>query len=293
MTRRFLFVALTARFAFSQSRAPEELKFSVNGASVAIHTRSTGAQSPVSTSGAISIDNGRAPYRIVVDGSNRPLFAYELELRKWPPDRVKVSIRPADQDKLRAIEWLKGRIATDEVPTISSVRSFPPLRLGDEVHVDIMHNPKTGETLSDVLRIVPNDEQSAKLAKVHTGPQFSWEGVVITIDGKLVADRSRSWMIGEAIAMHVPGRGAYYMAVRPPAGFPFQPAGRVEQNVLRFQVNGEQVQITGKSNLLMKSNTGTVWIYHVPEARTKVKADSLDITCTDVDLLMPPGAQRD
>jgi hypothetical protein len=61
--------------------------------------------------------------------------------------------------------------------------------------------------------------------------------------------------------------------------------------LLRFSANGEDVEITGKSSLLMKSEAGTVWIYHVPEARTKGRADGVDITCSgDVDLLNASGA---
>jgi hypothetical protein len=204
-----------------------------------------------------------------------------------------VAIKPADQKGLRALEWLKGKVVGD-VPTIAAARAFPPLRLGDEVHVDIMYNPKTGEKLWDVLRVTPEAQPAPKPGKVFTGPQFSWEGVKIAIDGKIVADWSGNWMIGEAIMIRVPGRGEYYMALQPPAGFPFQPSGWVDSNVLRFRADGEQVEITGRSNLLMKSETGRVWIYHVPEARAKKRADTVDITCSgDVDLLMHPERQKE
>ena len=43
----------------------------------------------------------------------------------------------------------------------------------------------------------------------------------------------------------------------------------------------------------MKSETGTVWIYHVPEAQVNRKSDSVDITCSGaVDLLMHPERQE-
>jgi hypothetical protein len=291
MIHRFLFVPLVACAAWSQTKPPDELKFSFNGAGVAIHTESSAAQSPVSTSGAVAMGNDSTAYRIVVDHDNRPLFAYELELRKGPSKTVRVTIRPAAQEKLRALDWLKGKV-TGDVPTIAAVREFPPLRLGDEVHVDIMYNPRTGEKLSDVLRVAPEAQQpAAKTEKVFTGPQFSWEGVKIAINGTIVADRAANWMIGEAILMRVPGHGDYYMSLRPPAGFPFQPSGWVDHNVLRFRIDGDQVEVTGKSNLLMKSDTGTVWVYHVGE--TRARGDSVDLTCSgDVDLLMHPEPQK-
>jgi hypothetical protein len=286
MIRRLLFVPLVAWAAWPQTKTPDELKFSFNGAGVAIHTESSASQSPLSTSGAVAVGNDSTSYRIVLDRDNKPLFAYELELRGGTQNGILVTIKPADQERLRALDWLKGKVVGD-VPTIAAVRAFPPLRLGDEVHVDIMYNPKTGEKLWDVLRVTPEAQPMPKPGRVFTGPQFSWEGVKVAIDGKIVADRSANWMIGEAIMMRVPGRGEYYMALQPPAGFPFQPSGWVDHNVLRFRVDGAEVEITGRSNLLMKSDTGKVWIYHVPEARAKGKTDEVDITCSgDVDLLM-------
>ena len=292
MIGRLVFVPLLVGAAYSQTKTTDEVKFSIKGAGIAIHAESNGPQSPLSTSGSgVSDDSGRV-YRVVLDRDNKPLFAYELDLQAVTPNHVGVTLKPADQERLRALNWLKGKIVGD-VPTITAVREFPPLRLGDEIHVDIMYNPKTGEKVWDVLRVTPEAQPVPKPGKVFTGPQFSWEGVKIALDGNVIASRS-NWMIGEAIMMRVPGHGEYYMALRPPAGFPFQPSGWVDHNVLRFRIDGEQVEVTGKSNLLMKSDTGTVWIYHVPESRARGKADSVDITCSgDLDLLMHPERQQD
>ncbi len=292
MILRLISVPLVAWAAFSQPRLPNELTFSFNGAGVAIHTESSAARPLVSTSGMVATD-GDSAYRIVLDRADKPLFAYELELRQAPLNSVWVTIKPADQGRLRTLDWLKGK-AVGDVPTIAAVRAFPPLRMGDEVHVDIMYNPNTGEKLWDVLRVIPEAQPAPRPGKVFTGPQFSWEGLKVSVNGQQVADRSGSWMIGEAIMIRVPGRGEYYMALQPPAGFPFQPSGWVDHKVLRFSADGEQVEITGKSNLLMKSETGTVWIYHVPEARAKRRTDTVDITCFgDVDLRMHPVRQKE
>ena len=295
MIRRLIFVPLLAWAAYSQIRTTDEVKYSLNGAGIAIHAEASGPQALLSTSGSgVSTDSGPV-YRVVLDRDNKPLFAYELELRTVTatPKRIGVTLKPADQERLRALNWLKGKIVGD-VPTIAAVRAFPPLRLGDEVHVDIMYNPKTGEKIWDVLRVSPESQPAPTPGKVFTGPQFSWEGVKIALDGKIIADRSGSWMIGEAIMIRVVGSGEYYMALRPAAGFPFQPSGWVDHNVLRFRIDGKQVEITGKSNLLMKSDTGTVWIYHVPETRAAGKTDSVDITCSgDLDLLMHPERQKE
>ena len=161
MIRKLMFVTLVACAAYSQTKAPDEMTFSFNGAGVAIHTESSASHSPLSTSGAVVIDDDSISYRIVLDRANNPLFAYELELRGSPQNTVQVTIKPADQENLRALDWLKGK-TVGNVPTIAAVRPFPPLRLGDEVHVDIMYNPRTGEKLSDVLRVT---------AEAHARPE--------------------------------------------------------------------------------------------------------------------------
>jgi len=290
---RLIFAPLVAWAAWSQTKTPDEMKFSFNGTGVAIHTESSASHSPLSTSGAVVVGDDSTSYRIVLDRDNKPLFAYELELRGSPQNGVRVTIKPAAPESLRALDWLKDKMVRD-VPTIAAVRAFPPLRMGDEVHVDIMFNPKTGEKLWDVLRVAPEAQPAPKPGKVFTGPQFSWEDVKVAIDGKIVKETSHTWMIGEAIMIRVPGHGEYYLALQPPAGFPFQPSGRVDGNVLRFGADARQFEITGRSNLLMKSETGTVWVYHVPEAQAKRKADSVDITCSgDVDLLMHPERRKE
>lgn len=149
-----------------------------------------------------------------------------------------------------------------------------------------MYNPQTGEKLTDVIRPVVELRAGTRV-RAFPGPQFSFERVRVAIDGKTVAEERGSWMVGEAIRMRVPGHGAYYMAVRPASGFPFQPSGRIDHNVLRFRADGEDVEITGRSNLLMKSETGTVWIYHVPEASVKSGGNTVEFNCSgDLEQLM-------
>ncbi len=81
--------------------------------------------------------------------------------------------------------------------------------------------------------------------------------------------------------MRVPGRGAYYLLLNPPQGYPFKASGWIDHNVLRLKTDGEAFEITGMTNLLQKSEYGTVWVYHVPESRMENKAESIDFTCAD------------
>jgi len=284
MTRLSL-ALLLASAAFAQTK-PGELKFFLDGAGVALHTESSAAHSPLSTSGSVSM--GPPAHRIVLDVNDTPLFAYDLDLRKLPDGRVFLRINPVDR-----------RTFKTAVPTISASREFPPLNLGDSVQVDIMYNPATGEKLWDVLRIVEDRES---YPKSPTGDRFSFERIAVTIDGKVVAERSNTWMIGRALRMRFPGHGDYFLVLTPPTDFPFQASGWIDHNVLRFKAGGEQVVVTGKSNLLQHAELGTVWVYHLPDrgadrrmtfGDVKITGSGSDFTCGDnMDQIYPKDQRK-
>jgi hypothetical protein len=259
MTRLSL-TLLLASAALAQNKPVElkfsgELKFFLDGAGVALHTESSAARSPLSTSGSVTV--GPPAHRIVLDANDTPLFAYDLDLRKLPDGRVSLRINPVDR-----------RTFKTAVPTISASREFPPLNLGDQVQVDIMQNPATGEKLWDVLRIIEDRES---YPKSPTGDRFSFERITVTIDGKVVAERPNMWMIGKALRMTIGAHGDYFLVLTPTPDFPFQGSGWVDHNVLRFKAGGEQVVITGKSNLLQHAEYGTVWVYYVPDDSSELR----------------------
>jgi hypothetical protein len=205
---------------------------------------------------------------------------------------MKVQLRPVDGAQLQQTEWYKN--LSGEVPTIAAVRDFPALRLGDSVQVDILYHPVTGEKISDVLRVITEDPQMGRQVgrqKAAGGERFSFERVKVVIDGKTVADRPNTWMICQAMKMQIPDHGNYYLVLAPTADFLFEAAGWVDHNILRIKTGGESIEITGMSNIL-KSEFGTVWVYHVPENRLTKKADSVDFHCADsFDQLKSAGSE--
>jgi hypothetical protein len=66
------------------------------------------------------------------------------------------------------------------------------------------------------------------------------------------------------------------MTLTPTPNLPYQASGWVDHAVLRFKVGADQIEVIGKSNLLQKSDYGTVWVLHDPEPpRNKTVVDSL------------------
>jgi hypothetical protein len=282
MNYRWCLLPLAVFAAHAQNtKLPNELGFSFNGAAIALHTESSRANSPLSTSGSVVVGAFDGAHRIVLDKESKPVFAYDIELRKTAPGAVTLRIKPIDQQKVRTEDWYpKGKL-TGDIPTLTGAREFPPLQIGDAVQVDILYNPGTNEKLWDVIRVVEGlEEHLQQRLKTPTG-RFSFDRVKITIDGRMLYERRNSWMIGSAMKMVVPGHGEYYFLLEPTTDFPFQASGWVDHNVLRFKAAGESVEITGMSNLLQHAEFGTVWVYHVPEAKVARKAQSIDFTCAD------------
>lgn len=250
-------VAIAVVFAavsFGQSK-PAGLRYFTDGAGVELRTESSGGTSPLSTAG--SVIGGTPARRVVLDKNDKPLFAYDIGLKKLPDGRVAIRIGPVDQQKAKT-------------PTLAAARDFPPLNVGDEVQVDIMYRPATGEKLFDVLKIVEDRES---YPRSPTAERFSFERITVKVDGKAVAERSNSWMLGKALKIHTAMYGDYYLLLTPTPDLPFQASGWVDHTVLRFRSGAQQVEVIGKSNILQHSDYGTVWVYHVAEGLEKLNAE--------------------
>ena len=286
MKRAILLLAASA--AFGQTKWPNDLVFRFNGIGLAMHTESSAANSPLSTSGSVSVGKNDVSHRLVLDKASNPIFAYDIELRRAPAG-VALRIRPVDQEQIRSESWFPKDKVKGDIPTLAVPRDFPPLHVGDAVQVDILYHPVTGEKIWDVLRVIPDDPTiggTAARPKPKANP-FSFEQVRVAVNGKTVHE-NRAWMIGSAIMMRIPHMGDYYLTLSPPANFPFQASGWVDHQVMRFHAGSDSVEVTGKSNLLQDSEFGTVWVYYDPESPARAEKSGFDFVCADnIEWILP------
>jgi hypothetical protein len=248
-----------------------------DGTGLQIHTESTGSNLPVSTSGSNSVPAGYDFHRVVFDKLGALLLGYDIEARKAGQGAYTIRIKPVDTTKFK----IGGNGKWLDIPTLTGIREFPPLRMGDAVEVDILYNPSTGERIYDVLK-VSGDRPPARVAPEPAGERFSLENVRVTINGKTIAEQRNIWMRGGGLMIYLPGRGESYLALSPSPDYPLQASGWIDHNILRFFAGNEMVEITGKSNMLQKSDFGTVWVYHVPESEMDRARDrSVEFSCGD------------
>ena len=151
MNRKSIVLFAMAAAAFGQANSPSGLKvWFGDGTGLEIHTESTGANLPVSTSGSETVPAGYDFHRLIFDKQGGLLLGYDIEARKAGQGTFTVRIKPVDTDKFKVGglgKWL-------DIPTLTGVREFPPLRMGDAVQVDILYHPGTGERIYDVLKVL-------------------------------------------------------------------------------------------------------------------------------------------
>ena len=231
--------ALATASAVAQTYA-QQFWFS-DGAGLELHTETTG-QTAVVGGGKISWDQATRTNRVsrfVQDSQDKTIFAYELEARRAQvPGAIDIFIRPTG------------------AATVSREREFKDVRYGQEMQLEILSNPKTGERVYDVLRPI----EGPSPVPGHLGVS----GVTIpklVVDGHAAAVRS-SWSGTGSPRLYVPGHGAYYLAWQSKPNYKL--AGYLEKNRLVFMMDGEYVEMTFVDNSLLAREMGPVWIYHDP-----------------------------
>lgn len=166
--------------------------------------------------------------RAVIDTNKDALFCYIVEAyRDTNPRTIAIRVRPLDPKamELLSLPGLGIRIAGTGIPTVSAVREFHFVRVGEVVALDISNNPSTGEKV--VIR--PIDEPSPHPGLDSEGPvpsreELSLKDIALRVNGQDVS-APRAWMVGAAARINVPGHGSYVVAAYDPqrSGRPFLP----------------------------------------------------------------------
>jgi hypothetical protein len=128
MIRQLMMVTTClAAAASAQTRFENGLTVTFSaGGSIRIHTESTLANSPLSSSGVVAIAEGDVSHRMVIDRQGKVMFAYDIGLSSVPNDRNAFTLRvkPADPNHF-----------------IAQYVTFAP---GDQIRVEVHNAPEVG-----------------------------------------------------------------------------------------------------------------------------------------------------
>jgi hypothetical protein len=265
-----------------------------DGTHVRVHTESTAAKSPLSTSGSVAVNEGNDMHRLVLDSNGRVLFGYTMEAWGVPnaQDLYFVRLKPLDpayEARLRneAEARKKPQTIPDKIATVTAVRDFPTVRKGEAVSVDILVNPSTGERIYDVLEPSFAPERPLQTPAKVQEDSFSFENPRIAINGETVQQATNTWVIGAAGMIYIPGHGAFYLALDPLPEYSFIASGRVSKEKLTFGEGNDWVEVVGKSNILSNSEYRTVWVYHTRDFQGTQPRDVMVATADSVSYLIP------
>jgi len=344
MIRSSLTLLLIAAAAWADSASPNGLTVTLNGGTaLEIHTESSLANSPLSTSGSVSISDRNEVSRTVIDKQGRLLFSYDIEaapegssgrytirIKPHDPNRINPSsftFAPGDQVVIGETPYTvtpDGRIIVDQigevrvtgltldrvatliksrsgnsqvdlkllsarrdVPTVSGVREFKGVRIGEAVSIDILMNRSTGERIYDVIQPLPPGPRSTTASRdaPRVEDEFSLMKARVAINGKTIDGPGNNWMIGGALKIALPGHGTVYLAIQPVTSHAFQAVGRAERNRLTFPIGADFVEISATENIMKKSPYRTIWVYWDANAPN---TETVDMTCSGtIEALLP------
>jgi len=275
MTKSIVWMAVLVPSTLAAGDGHENLHaWYADGTCVEFFSESTGSTMPTSTSGSVIVDNTNTVHRVVKDSRGNVLFAYDVVARRAAglKDTFALQIKPV------------GAHTTGMARTVSAVRDFPAVKLGEAVKVDILQNPATGEKIYDVLR--PSDDPLPSApAPSAVGDEFVLGDMQIVIDGEKFQWATGATTSGAAARIYVPGHGAYLLSVTDAPGF--HEAAHANRDKLTFQLDHEHVEITLRKNVLSKSAFHVVWVKHdAGFAAADPKAIEV-MTADKVELLMP------
>jgi len=217
--------------------------------------------------------------RVLVDSGGTLFFGYALVVEPIPSSKqFKVSVRPlspVDEQELRARKSFSTRRIHPNYNVAGLSRSSVPqvINDGDTFALDVLVNPQTGEKFTDIVT-VSSDQARLQEAPASESPRdFTLEDVAmkminyqLVINGELVAGGKRSGACaGPLIWFHLPERGGRFIfSLMPHPGYDFKKIGTIENNRIKFTLNGESFEWISNTPILGNGGNWNLYVLYDP-----------------------------
>jgi hypothetical protein len=284
-----LIAITTAAGALAADRSSAHRAWFPDGTGVEIYAEATGSAHVSAPLAGTGIANDEVN-RLIVDKNDHILFGYILEaFRDTQSDTTVIRILPLDSKTLEILNDPRSTYTGKgaPIPTVSAVREFRSVKMGEVVTLDTLSNPATGEKIYDVLRPVAGPSPSptgTSVSYVPTPPQLSLKGIELRVNGQLM-NAPVSWIIGGTARIDVPGHGAYVIAASDPKNAHFYQTVRVDAKSLSWSIDGDRLQVISKTDV---GASGIIWVYHDPNFRSQEQPDAVRLQTADtVEWLLP------
>jgi hypothetical protein len=217
--------------------------------------------------------------RVFVDSGGTLFFGYALVIEPISSSKqFKVSVRPLspeDEQELRARKSFSTRRIHPNYNVAGLSRSSAPqvINDGDTFALDVLVNPQTGDKLTDIVT-VSTDKARLQEAPASENPRDFTLGDValkminyqLLINGELVAGGKRSGACaGPLIWFHLPERGGRFIfSLMPHAGYDFKKIGTIENNRIKFTLNGATYEWVSNTPILGNGGNWNLYVLYDP-----------------------------
>ncbi|HEU4593685.1 MAG TPA: hypothetical protein VFS10_00860 [Pyrinomonadaceae bacterium] len=266
--------------AFASSDAQESKSQLIvplrSGAFVQITTEAVPPGSPeVSLSFIESEDKPNLIHRVFVDGKDELYFGYELLVEPVAATRqFRVTVRPLSaeyEQALRARRAFQNRRLHPSY-NASAFDATPQLiGDGDTFALDVLHNPRTGTKIVDVVTVSLEDPRFQQ-ARATEGPprDFSLADVSLKVTNyKLLVNGETAWSSsggcsGPLVWFSLADRGRFVFSLTPRPGYDFKKVGTVEHNKISFEWGDDRYEWVSALPVVGTGGNWSLWVLHDP-----------------------------
>ena len=217
--------------------------------------RSIGSSSRTELGSGVVTGDG-VGYRILFDTKGGRFFGYTVKGTRLPEDRFRLELGPLSPETLDRLardfeeghgSKLAGESLAIDYPPALEVKNDEPVML------ELMKNPSTGETLSDVIRVKatkPIEPDRLRVAQAR-----------VTINGKPMTDSGS--VSARYIWFSLPGKGRFVFSTEAVDGYDFAPAELVDNLVIRFSADGDTYEWTSVLPVIQTAPfLKNLWVWH-------------------------------
>ena len=223
-------------------------------------------------SGVMAIHIGRF-HRFVLDRSQRRYFAYDVLVEpKNGSGAFQVRIEPFS---LSAVDLAKMEI--DPSWTYVPLLKFPlvpDVRAGDNVAIDLLENPTTGQKVVDYFVFKHSNATAvAELSPVRDlsldDVEMRLEDFRISVNGTVLEASTRvgGSISGAALWFYLPERGRFVVSLLPNPKLGFRRAGEVTNALLSFTEGSDRYDIKSTSRIVPAGGRFNLYVLYDPEWR--------------------------
>ena len=222
---------------------------------------------------AIAPDGSHVALLAVTGGAEQSLWIRPLgSSAAWLLPGFQVRIEPFS---LSAVDLAKMEI--DPSWTYVPLLKFPlvpDVRAGDNVAIDLLENPTTGQKVVDYFVFKHSNATAvAELSPVRDlsldDVEMRLEDFRISVNGTVLEASTRvgGSISGAALWFYLPERGRFVMSLVPNGNLGFQRAGEVTNALLSFTERSDRYDIKSTSRIAPAAGRFNLYVLHDPEWR--------------------------